>query len=282
MMGNNKAAAQIKKSLKIRAVLFIWAICLGLLPMAGEALAEEERALDTIHVVTPEWAGQTNRDGSGLFFEIVRAVYEPAGIHMDFKLVPWKRCQAMLATPRSDADAMLCTWKPHARKRRLLTPAYPLYVEQTAVIFKKASKISWQGIHSLDYRRAVWLRGYNYHTDSQMKSVQLSLQHEVDSYEEAWRQLNLDRFDFYIEALIDLDAYIREKNIDMRLYQKEVLWRTDAYVAFSNTDRSRRLIAVFDREMSQLFQSGRLAQIYRKWKQPFFSEHWEAVSPSKE
>ena len=258
---------------KIKA--YVFAVCLCLLFCSDMVLAQAE-SVTKIHIITPQWKSQTNMDGSGLFFDIIKAVYSPEGITMDFRFAPWKRCQATVNT--GSADAMLCVWKSHASAQNQLTPRYPIYVEQTAAVIKKASQITWWGMHAMDYKRAVWLRGYNYHTDPHMEGVQLSLWHEVDSWEDAWRQLNLDRFDVYIDALIDLNNYIREKNIDENLYRIEILWREKAYVAFSNSERSKALIKIFDRQIMKLVESGDLARIYKKWDQPFSKENWQDQS----
>ena len=59
--------------------------------------------IKTIHIVTPAWPDQTNEDGNGLFFDIVRSIYEPAGIKMKYEIVPWKRAELMLNSNRADA-----------------------------------------------------------------------------------------------------------------------------------------------------------------------------------
>ncbi len=227
---------------------------------------------DTIKIITPEWDGQTNRDGTGLFFDIVRAIYDPAHVKVEFRFAPFKRCQAMVSSAK--ADAMFCVWKTHASELKQLTPRYPIFVERTAVIFKNASMFSWQGLYTMDYKRAVWLRGYNYQKDRHMSSVQLVRWHEVDSHEEAWQLLNMDRIDFYIDALIDLNAYITSNKVDMGLYGKEVLWSNESFMAFSDTKRSKALIGIFDREIQKLVKSGELARIYEKWDQSFYSNYW--------
>ncbi|MCG8634224.1 MAG: transporter substrate-binding domain-containing protein [Desulfobacterales bacterium] len=253
--------------------LIIIALWAGLFLCGAVTVATAESPVPaTIKIITPEWEGQANRDGTGLFFDIVRAVYGPAHVSMEARFAPWKRCQVSVTSAK--ADAMMCVWKARAAELNQLTPRYPLFVEQTAVVFKKASMFFWQGIHTMDYRRAVWLRGYDYHRDEQMASVQLARWYEVDSHEEAWQQLSMDRFDFYIDALIDLDAYIRSNDLDEGLYQKEILWRTRSFMAFSDTEKSRTLIEIFDREIQKLVKNGELARIYSKWDQPFFVEYW--------
>jgi hypothetical protein len=70
--------------------------------------AQELDKNKTIFIVTPEWDGQTNKDGTGLFFDIVRSVYEPEGIKMKFEIVPWKRAELMVI---SDKAALLDSYE---------------------------------------------------------------------------------------------------------------------------------------------------------------------------
>ncbi len=227
---------------------------------------------DTLKVITPQWEDQTNADGSGLFFDILRAVYESEDIGLAYTFAPWKRCQAMVNA--GNQDAMLCVWKSHARQNHQITTKMPLFVEETAVVVKKASGIIWKGIHSLDYKRAVWLRGYNYHQSSQMAGIQLADWYEVDAQEDAWHQLDLDRFDAYIDARIDIDGYLKSDRQNAGLYQIYPLWKQKAYVAFTDTKRSRRLIRIYDTRVKALIASGELARIHAKWGRAFDPADW--------
>jgi len=259
-----------------RAVFCQWIwiyLFILLFSVPGLVVASSPSAIKEILIVTPQWEGQTNRDGTGLFLDIVKAVYGPAGSTQKISFSPWKRCQATVTA--KGADAMLCVWQSDAEKQNQLIPEYPIFVEHTAVVFKKASLMSWQGIHSLDYKSVVWLRGYNYHLYHQFQGIQLAGWHEVDSHKNAWRQLNLDRFDAYIDALIDINQYMKTNQVDASLYQKQVLWSDKAYVAFSDTKKSRELIHIYDQRIIVLFRSGELARIYKKWDQPFDPGPWK-------
>ncbi len=266
-----------KKKNRLTVISLALGICL--IWMSGPALAGQGPAVKTIRIITPEWEGQTNGDGTGFFFDVLRAVYTPSGIQMEFTFAPWKRCQIFVNSGR--ADAMLAVWKNHADDQNQLTPQYPIFVEEVTAVYKKASLISWQGIHTLDYKRAVWMRGYDYHKSSAMTGIQLAFWNEVDSYEEAWRQLNLDRVDIYIETLVDLNYYIQANTINGDLYHQALLWRQNGYVAFANIPRSKLLIDVFNREILKLAASGRLAEIHRRWNLPFFEENWQPQGPSQ-
>jgi hypothetical protein len=175
------------------------------------------------------------------------------------------------------ADAMLCVWKEHAREEGQLTPRYPLFVEYTAAVWKDGRMPDWKGIDSLDRKGAVWLRGYDYHTFSHFADISFSHWEEVDDYELAWRMLDHDRVDVYIDALIDVKKNIAGQNLDMAPYHLEILWGENAYVAFGDTKKSRELIPVFNQNMKMLFESGRLQAIFARWGATFDPSVWERL-----
>lgn len=58
----------------------------------------------------------------------------------------------------------------------------------------------------------------------------------------------------------------------MKRRQKEILWGEDAFVAFSPSAKSKRLIAIFDARIPKLRQSGELEKLFRKWRVSFLPE----------
>lgn len=240
---------------------------------ANRLLAAEMAAIHSIAVVTPAWEGQTNPDGSGLFFEIVRRVYEPADIKMTFSFAPWKRAQKLLAAQK--ADAMLCVWREDALSEGQLIPYFPLTVEHTAAVFRKDRIGSWSGRQTLDGRTAVWLRGYDFHTSQLLAGIRLREWIEVDDPETAWKLLSQNRYEIYIDALIDLERYIASQRVDMAPFRMEILWRENTYVAFAATEKSRRLMEIYDHQIQELFKSGELKKLHEKWGARFYPEAWQ-------
>ncbi len=82
----------------------------------------QDRKINNIQIATPQWDGQTNKDGTGLFFEIVKRIYEPEEIKVDVVFCPWKRAQSRVSSGKS--DAMLCVWREHAAQQKQLIPQY--------------------------------------------------------------------------------------------------------------------------------------------------------------
>ncbi len=47
-----------------------------------------ENPIKTVNVVAEHWPDYTNRDGSGVYFELVKAVFEPQGIQVSTQILP--------------------------------------------------------------------------------------------------------------------------------------------------------------------------------------------------
>jgi polar amino acid transport system substrate-binding protein len=224
------------------------------------AFAQDEK-ITTIHIVTPSWEDYTNEDGTGLWFEILRAVYEPVGIEMTYEIMPWKRAMKKLET--HEADAMLGEYA----NEEVLTPRYPLDIERTAVVFKK-EKFTWDGLKSLEGKSIVWLRGYDYHEAAELESIRVKW-HEVDNYIQAWRMLEKDRIDFYMDDRDDMEQTIEDEHIDMTPYQIETAWITNVYVAFAKTKKSEKLAEIYDQKIPELLESGELKKLFEEWEALF-------------
>ena len=253
------------------AALAVLILCLAL--VIGEPVsAEEFGPIKRIDVATPQWDGQTNADGTGLFFDIVRRVYSPVGIELQYRFVPWKRAQKMVDF--GEADAMLCVWREHAKEEGQAIPRFPLFVEYTAVVFRKDRIKTWQGLSTLDGKSAVWLRGYDYHAFAHFAPIRFSNWTEVNECHRAWELLERGRYDVYIDALIDIEQHIAKHDVDMAPYRLESLWGEKAYVAFSPSKKSEVLMRIYDRRIQELAVSGELKAIYGEWGVGFTPEAW--------
>lgn len=225
-----------------------------------------------IRFATPEWEGQTNADGTGLFFDIVRAVYEPVGIKVSYTIVPWKRAKVMVNAGK--ADALLCEWADTAIKDGQIVPKSPLSIDYTAVVFKKAAFPDWKGLESLQGKHAVWRRGYDYQLLRWMEDITVKYT-EIDNPDMAWRMLTNDHVDVYMDSLIDIRYYIDDKKPDMAPYRMETLWSAKTYVAFANAPASKPLMTIYDERLPLLIESGELANLHKKWKIDFTPEDWQ-------
>lgn len=252
-----------------RTVFFLLSAVLLTLPYQGRTDEFSPR----IHIVTPEWEGQTHNDGTGFFFEILKKIYEPEGVRVSWEFANWNRSLNLLRN--GHADAMPSVWKEDADAAGLKVPALPLYIEYTVAVFKKELFPDWAGQNSLKGRSVVWYRGYDYHLRNPLKGI---IMHRMEIPEEGnlWRLLDADRVDAFIDSRIDVDRYVDTHMVDTVVYRVAPLWGQKAYLAFSDRPSSMKLMHIFDKGMARLLASGELEKLHEKWQVAGFNASaWE-------
>ena len=230
----------------------------ALLSLSAGNVAGEE--LKHINVATESWDKYTNQDGSGLFTDITRAIYEPLGIEVIVEYVPYKRALNLLE--RSKADAMYGTYSAELEaKAYLITPTNPIDKEQTLAIFKSAKVPDWQGQASLANRELAWVRGYDYDTNLEVEIDKVS---EVADSQQGLSMLQADRFDFFLDHSGALTDTIDRLDFDVSDYRMEPVIEEDLHMAFANNERGLELARIFDQGIVELRRSGELRAIFER------------------
>lgn len=58
---------------------------------------------ERIKIVSQEWPGYTNGDGSGFYWEIVKSVYQPLDVPLTLEVLPWKRAKHVVRKQEASA-----------------------------------------------------------------------------------------------------------------------------------------------------------------------------------
>ncbi len=220
--------------------------------------------ITSINVVAQEWTGQTNADGSGLYFELLNEIYAPLGIAVNAKIVPFDRAVMMLRNKSIDASigfysaetAKIAGWYFY------MTPQHPIDSEKLVAIFKKGTLRQWHFPRSLTNRKVGWIQGYTFE-----KNIKTELEYQpLTNHSQAWRLLALRRIDFYLDNEMDAITSAQENGIELADYQFETIWLENIFVPFTKTVKSRRLMEIFDRRMVELRNNGVLKKLYQKWQ----------------
>ena len=88
---------------------------------------------------------------------------------------------------------------------------------------------------------------------------------EIDKDTHGWRLLDSGRTDAYLDIRPTIEDSITANKIDMSKYRMETAFTINTYMRFSNTDRSRELIRIFDKRMAELTERGELKVLFEKW-----------------
>lgn len=242
-------------------LLFVLTLCLTLI---CDAMAENK----TIVFATEEWKDATNRDGSGLYWDILRAVYEPAG----YKVKPLIRSYkgSVTLVKEKKVDAMIGAYIDEIDEG--IYPANHFAVDVVTVLYKKESNFQWTGLKTIFGKNVCWVEGYSFNDYLPSSLVESLSIRRVDSRETAFRLLSLSLTDFILDADGDLEDFIEDNpQYQKNIYLKKKLFEQKLYVVFSDTKKAKQLVKLFDSEFSKLLKAGTIKKLYNKYSNSNFT-----------
>lgn len=233
---------------------------LAALPLSamGHALGQgrTERPKD-IRLVSDAWHDLTRKDGTGLYFDLIRTVYARVGVQVSTQILPYARAVSMVRDKRADA------WVASFMNEKDF-PLYPKWhFDRNAqmVVYRANAAPPYKNQDSLANRKVAWLRDFG--LDRYIKvPMQVT---EVDSLASAFGMLDRDRIEYFVGARSDLAEHIRDAKVDMSRYRMEFVMHLGLYLAFADTAKGAALRALWDQEMETLHRSENLLAIYKKY-----------------
>ncbi|MBA1203092.1 amino acid ABC transporter substrate-binding protein [Pseudomonas capeferrum] len=228
-----------------------------LLLFAGSVTAAETTP-SQIRLVSEEWIDYTNADGTGLAWDVLRKVFEPAGVVMRTQSAPYIRAIGLVK--RGEADAWVGSYKEENSSN--LYPCWHFdmdHIYALGLADKPLPTFSTVGQY-----RLAWVRGYEF------KSYLPNVQHyrEIQRREGILSMLEHNRVDFYIDAQTEVD-YVFEQATDPQRFRMTHVVELPLYLAFGRGTGSQALRDLFDQRMATLVRSGELKPIFDRWKQPY-------------
>lgn len=130
--------------------LLVLFCCLWLLP----GVASAAPSVGEIRVVSETWTRYTQEDGRGVAWDLLRAVYEPAGVRLRIANEPYTRAVGLVL--RGEADAWVGAYRGEIDEA--LYPRWPYDVDPIAVLSLKDNPPP--PLEGLSRFRLSWMRGY--------------------------------------------------------------------------------------------------------------------------
>ena len=228
-------------------------------PAGVPAAHAESPPPDTLIVYTEAWTDYTERDGSGFAWDILRAVYQPAGITIEKHFVPFARAVRMVTEGRGDAY-------PGAYRdgsAGSIYPELPYDTDTLAVLCRRERAAAWQGAQSLETGVVSWIIGYRLDAylapDMQVERAKTRTQ--------ALRMLKHGRIAYYLDARYEIRHLLEDPPI--ALDRSRYAWREAAkipmYVAFDDSPRGRHFRAIWNTRFRKLLHAGTIAAIYDRY-----------------
>lgn len=237
--------------------IFILLLVVSAVPDAGKA----ER-FGEIVVAGPSWDKFTNRDGTGLYHEILDLIFTDQGIPIRRIYVPSQRGNDLVRVGR--ADMMVCRDRAPAP---LFLASYPMYQGKFHTFYNVKRLGEWKGPSSMIGHSVVFRLGY-YSKKNFPASVEMK---EVKTADAALGMVLLGRADFYIDDLSFIKETVASSHIpfDMADYSfEEAGWR-QYFPVLLDSPRGRGIADFYARGIERLHRSGQLKAVFDKWGFPY-------------
>ncbi|WP_448094081.1 substrate-binding periplasmic protein [Pseudomonas lini] len=225
------------------------------------SLARAEDAPTTpsvIHLASEAWEDFTAADGHGLGWDVLREVFEPAGVKLAIRIEPYTRATGL--AQRGEVDACVGAYRDEVSD-----VLYPRWSFDTDPIYALGlASNPAPTLETLGNYRLAWVRGYKFQ----------AYLPDVQRYNEVVRRTGIlsmlihNRVDYYIDAMTEVD-YIVNRAKDPSQFRRTHIADLPLYLCFADTPRARKLMALFDQRMDMLVKSGKLKPIFARWKQPY-------------
>ncbi|HEN8713549.1 TPA: transporter substrate-binding domain-containing protein [Pseudomonas putida] len=211
-----------------------------------------------VHLVSEEWLDYTNADGTGVAWDVLRKVFEPAGVKVVAKSAPYSRAVGLVK--RGEADAWVGSYKDENDDN--LYPRWHFDMDHIYALGLASKPVPT--LDTVGQYRLAWVRGYDY--GSYLPNVKES--REIQRREGILPMLEHDRVDFYIDALTEVD-YVLGQTSQPERFRRTHVAELPLYLAFARNEHGKALRELFDRRMAELVRSGELKPIFEHWKQPY-------------
>ncbi|EJM22726.1 periplasmic component of amino acid ABC-type transporter/signal transduction system [Pseudomonas sp. GM21] len=211
-----------------------------------------------IHLASEEWGDYTAADGQGLGWDVLRAIFEPAGVKLDLRTEPYTRAVGL--AQRGEVDACVGSYRDEASD--VLYPRWNYDTDHIYALGLASNPAPTP--ETLGNYRLAWVRGYEY--QKYLPNVQRY--NEVVRRTGILSMLTHNRADFYIDALAEIDFVVKRAK-DPSQFRRTHIAELPLYLCFANTPDARALMALYDQRLDLLVKSGALKPIFERWKQPY-------------
>lgn len=209
-------------------------------------------------LASEEWSDYTNKDGSGLAWDVLRQVFEPAGITLQTRSVPYTRSVGL--AQRGEVDGWV-----GAYRNEVEGVLYPRWKFDSDPIYALGlASTPEPTLATLGNYRLAWVRGYKY--EEYLPTVRRF--NQIERRDGILPMLEHARADFYIDALAEA-KYVLTQAQDPSKFALTRIAELPLYIGFADNERGRSLMAVFDQRMDALVKSGELKPTFERWKQPY-------------
>lgn len=203
----------------------------------------------TLIVAGEEWQGTAHSDGTGTYFEIVKAVFGDS-YNIEFRTAAWVRSDNLFKTGKASILVGVYGESEH----NYLLPKQHLDVEYSVYLLYDSSKHTFNSIEDLAGYSIAGRKGYGFESFLPKSSNFLG----VDAIH------NLDKLVLHgrIDGILSYSYNVHLADTKNRLAHSEIIPPKKIYLAFNNTKQGKQLAGLYDQKIAELIKQDKLRQYF--------------------
>lgn len=244
----------------VKTILYVFGLLLSLLVHA-------ESRLEIVTDPWPPYAYEQNGQAVGTDVDTALAVFKQMGIHAEIKLLPWKRCLAMVENKQ--ADAILAASITEERKAFLHFPIEPVSTGVTVFFKRKGEDINTIDLSNTGDLRTGAMLGYKYCQELD-ESPLIKNAARVSELEQNFNKLLLERLDLIVavESVGFFKAQAMGISDKIEVVPAARFCEGGNYLAFAKKPGNDELSEKFGQALLQFKQTSAYRRILQKYGQP--------------
>jgi len=203
----------------------------------------------TINIGAAEWEEFTNKDGSGIYFDLIRKIY--ANEKLSIKMDSYNR--VINQFDNGKLDMVIGIYRGDVKKGIL--PQWYLDTENPIIAIYDPKTTQLDHAADLELLTASWIRGYQF----ERLIPEVDSPYLINAFDDGIKLLENGRIDVLIDYAYNLSSnHLEYKTLKLTPAQH-------LYIAFQRNKNGQMLANRWDSEMTRLRKSGELANIYGEY-----------------
>ena len=213
--------------------------------------------IKSVHWGTEVWKGYTDKDGSGIYTQIMGKIFTKAGIEINISYMPFARTLHLVKINKLDFAGGIPRDKTEVKD--YIQAKYPIAVNRFVAFFHKETLGKWEGKKSLEGRVIVATPHQAEQAGLEERDVYV-----VDTREQALQMVLSKRAEFFLDNEKVLENIIKanQSAFDPSEYRTVSVGTSGYYMIAPNTKRGKAIMDIYEKGTLELYRSGELNALY--------------------
>jgi len=212
---------------------------------------------ETVNFCSQERAELSNKDGTGYYWDLLRAAYKIEGAEITHTAVPFIRCLSIVENKL--VDGAVAAFRTSERIEKFTYPQSRLHFSNYGIILLKDTH--FDKIQNLQGQVGL-IRGYDF---SAWLPAHLDIFRVGDTVQ-AINMLKLERLKYHADDIQDFMLALRKIGGQAEDFVMKTISTKNLYVVFTKDARGQKLANMFDSGVRKIAENGTLEKLLQKYR----------------